>query len=371
MFRIIITLVYLLPIIYVFFRLKHHFIPYGYRKIYSLIFVILALFYPLTNFFFRNIFEKLFPDPMLILGAYTAVLFLYILLLILLFDIFLLLNRFLHLVSRPVIKKSRQQVKGLLIIVSLAIAIVIGGIINFNTIRTTNYQIEIPKRSSRTDHIKIAFIADFHIDEKTNGRYVERVIEKINTIQPDLMLFGGDIVEGDGYTEILDEFAKRLNQIKSEYRMYGVIGNHEIYAGDHTDQFYRKAGIRLLKDTVEVINNSINLIGRYDQHINDRQSLKELLSCCRDTLPVIMLDHRPTEIPQVSETCVDMQLSGHTHNGQLFPFNLITKSIYPISRGYEKIKNTHFFVTSGIRLWGPRVRTTGISEIMVIDVKFR
>jgi hypothetical protein len=89
-----------------------------------------------------------------------------------------------------------------------------------------------------------------------------------------------------------------------------------------------------------------------------------------DTLPVIMIDHRPTEIDSVSETAVDVQFSGHTHNGQLFPLNLITKKIYILSYGYRKIVNTHFFVTSGLRLWGPPVRTTGKSEIVVVDINF-
>jgi len=89
-----------------------------------------------------------------------------------------------------------------------------------------------------------------------------------------------------------------------------------------------------------------------------------------DLLPVILVDHRPTEMDQVSKTAVDVQLSGHTHNGQLFPINLIIKTMYELSWGHQKLGNTHFFVTSGIRLWGPPVRTTGKSEIMVIDVKF-
>ena len=89
-----------------------------------------------------------------------------------------------------------------------------------------------------------------------------------------------------------------------------------------------------------------------------------------DSLPLILIDHRPTEIDQVSRTTADVQLSGHTHNGQLFPLNLITKKIYRLSWGHRKIGNTHFFVTSGIRLWGPPVRTTGKSEIMIIDIYF-
>jgi predicted MPP superfamily phosphohydrolase len=85
---------------------------------------------------------------------------------------------------------------------------------------------------------------------------------------------------------------------------------------------------------------------------------------------MILIDHLPTEIDPVCKTHIDIQLSGHTHNGQLFPINLITKRVYELSWGHKKIGNTDFFVTSGIRLWGPSVRTTGKSEIMIINANF-
>jgi predicted MPP superfamily phosphohydrolase len=83
------------------------------------------------------------------------------------------------------------------------------------------------------------------------------------------------------------------------------------------------------------------------------------------------MDHRPTELQQASQTKVNVQFSGHTHNGQLFPLNLIVNRIYELSWGYRKIRNAHFFVTSGLRLWGPPVKTSGKSEIMVVDIYFK
>ena len=89
------------------------------------------------------------------------------------------------------------------------------------------------------------------------------------------------------------------------------------------------------------------------------------------TLPVIMIDHRPTELEQIGKAGVDISFSGHTHDGQLFPLNLILRNMYPLVYGYKKFTNTHSFVTSGIRLWGPPVRTVGKSEILVVDVRFK
>jgi predicted MPP superfamily phosphohydrolase len=184
------------------------------------------------------------------------------------------------------------------------------------------------------------------------------------------LVFGGDIVEGDREDENMTGFEKLFREISTRYGVFAVLGNHEYYAGQDKGSFFDKSGMKVLCDTIMVIDNSFNLGGRYDSHFRTRKTIYDLMKYATDSLPVILIDHRPTEIDQVSRTAVDVQLSGHTHNGQLFPINLITRRVYQLSRGYRKIGNTHFFVTSGIRLWGPAVRTTGKSEIMVIDITF-
>ena len=161
-----------------------------------------------------------------------------------------------------------------------------------------------------------------------------------------------------------------MDGIKTGYGVYGVLGNHEHYAGQEKGDFFDRAGIMILSDTNLIVNSEFNLAGRNDRHIRTRKPIGTILKFVTDSLPVIMIDHRPTEIDSISKTQVDVQFSGHTHNGQLFPINLITGKVYILSYGYRKIRNTHFFVTSGIQLWGPPVRTTGKSEIMVIDINF-
>ena len=99
-------------------------------------------------------------------------------------------------------------------------------------------------------------------------------------------------------------------------------------------------------------------------------SVEKLMEKADNSLPLIMLDHRPTEFPEVIASKTDIRLSGHTHRGQLFPNNLIMKTMYELNYGYKKIENVHFFVTSGIRLWRFPVRTIGKSEIMLINVTF-
>lgn len=184
------------------------------------------------------------------------------------------------------------------------------------------------------------------------------------------MIFGGDIAEGNREDENMIAVEKLFRKISPKYGVFTVLGNHEYYARQDKGNFFDKAGMKVLCDSFVVIDNSFNLGGRYDSHFRTRKTINKFLRSATDTLPVILIDHRPTDIDRVSKTRVDIQLSGHTHNGQLFPINLITRRIYQLSRGYMKKGNTHFFVTSGIRLWGPPVRTAGKAEIMVIDIIF-
>jgi predicted MPP superfamily phosphohydrolase len=369
MFHTIITLAYVIPNIYVFLRINQLFINKGYRLYYTLIYIFLVLIYPAGNFISDRVdgFIASVVDPV---ANYILPFWLYLFLFILLLDILLLINRMVKFIPADKLKSTRFKFAGLSLILVLASCVVIAGIINFNTIRTSEYKIDIPARSSGIEHLKIAFVADFHLQKGTNVHFVERFAQKIEIIKPDLMIFGGDNVEGDRADENLVPYEKILASIKARYGVYAVPGNHEHYAGQDKGNFFDRSGMTVLSDSIVFPGNLFNLAGRNDSHITTRKTIGELLKSVKDSLPVILVDHRPTEIEEVSKTHVDVQLSGHTHNGQLFPINLITKKIYILTWGYKKILNTHFFVTSGIRLWGPPVRTTARSEIMVIDITF-
>jgi predicted MPP superfamily phosphohydrolase len=369
MFHTMIIVAYIIPNIYVFLRIWQLFINKGYKLYFSLIYLLLVSIYPVSNFISEG--DTGFIARILtITGNYILPFYLYLFLFILVFDIFLLINIPLKILSAGRRKSTGFKTAALSLIVLFSLGVVVAGIINFNTIRTSEYRIEIPGKSSKARHLKIAFIADFHLEEGTNIHFVERFGKKIADINPDLLVFGGDNVEGDREDENMRAFEKILSSIKTRYGVYTVLGNHEHYAGQDKGSFFDKAGIKVLSDTIVVIDSSFNLAGRNDSHFRERKSIDELLKLVNDSLPVILIDHRPTEIEQVSRTAADVQLSGHTHNGQLFPINLITKKVYELSWGYRKIGNTHFFVTSGIRLWGFPVRTAGKSEIMVIDITF-
>jgi uncharacterized protein len=369
MFHTIITLAYIIPNIYVFQRIWQLFINRGHKVQYTLVYILIASIYPVSNLLSEE-HSGILTSVLTNTANYLLPFYLYLFLFMLVSDILLLVNRLFKIIPAEKLRRTRSKTIFLSLIVFLSLLVVFAGVINFNTIRTSEYRIEIPGKSSKVNHLKIAFAADFHLEEGTNIHFVERFVKKIAFIKPDLMVFGGDNVEGDREDENMIRFEKLLREIKTRYGVFSVLGNHEHYAGMDKGSFFDKAGITVLSDTIVVIDSSFNLAGRNDSHISGRKTIDDLFKSVTDSLPVILIDHRPTEIDQVSKTIADVQLSGHSHDGQMFPINLITRRVYMLSWGYRKIVNTHFFVTSGIRLWGPPVRTTGKSEIMVIDIDF-
>jgi len=160
----------------------------------------------------------------------------------------------------------------------LSIAVVVAGAINLNTIRVSKYRVEVPRRHSSVDHLRIAFVADIHIQQNTSLSFIEQLVKKVNALQPDLMLYGGDLIEGDRENETTEAIESVMKNIHTKYGVFGVTGNHEFYGGQEQGRFFRKAGITLLCDTIVKIDNSFFLAGRYDQHFKKRKSINEILS---------------------------------------------------------------------------------------------
>ena len=361
-----IMLVYAIPNIYLFFRVWTLFIAKRHRLAYVFVYIGVVLVFPLSGFIqyapVRHCVD--------VVSIYLLPFYLYLFLSVLAFDIFLLCNLFLKVLSKEKMKTPQFKRYGLLSIILVAAMVTVGGAINFNTIRVSEYTIEVPARSSKAKHLRIAFVADFHIDSDTPEGFIRKFVTKTNKLAPDIVFFGGDIVEGRSAGSNLQSRTEILKQVSAKYGAFGVLGNHDRYRGPEEDNFFNKSNIELLLDTVVVIGNEFSLAGRLDGGYERRKTVNELLETAVDTLPVIILDHRPTEFAEVIDSKTDVRISGHTHNGQMFPLNFIIKRMYELSYGYEKMGNTHFFVSSGIRLWRYPVRTAGKSEIMLVNVNF-
>ncbi|NMD09602.1 MAG: metallophosphoesterase, partial [Acidobacteria bacterium] len=175
--------------------------------------------------------------------------------------------------------------------------------------------------------------------------------------------------------EKLEHEAAQFRRLRSAYGVYGVLGNHDSFGGDRSS-FFEKAGLRMLRDEYVRIDASIYLAGRLDGRRRTadgggRKSIDDLLAPVPGDLPIILLDHRPTDLENLGRSRADLQLSGHTHNAQVFPLNFIARKEYEISWGYGVKGRSQVIVTTGVQGWGPPVRTAGASEIVVVRVTFQ
>jgi uncharacterized protein len=370
MFHLYITLAYIIPNIYVYVRIKNLFIGKDYRLLYTIIYLLIASIYPIIERFSDENLNS-FIQALSSISGYILPFFLYLFLIVLLFDLLLVINKLVQFITPERRKSFSFRLNMLIAMILLSIAVVVAGIINLNTIRVSKYTIEVPRKNSKIDHLRIAFVADIHIQQNTRIQFIQQFVKKIIALKPDLMLYAGDIVEGDNENETTKTIESAMKKIVTKYGTFGVTGNHEFYGGKGQSNFFRELGITMLSDTVLRIDSSFYLAGRNDEHFGQRKTAIRLLEGISHDMPVILLDHRPTQLQEVSQTIADVQVSGHTHNGQMFPINMITHAVYELNWGYKKIRSTHFFVTSGLRLWGPPVKTAGKSEIMLIDMNFK
>jgi len=314
---------------------------------------------------------------LLITAGYDALPYLmYLVLTVVLTDLVIGLLRLTGLLSAEAIRRPRVRAIRFWSMLLVPALVVTAGILNFNHLSISRYTIGVPRRSASAERLRIVFASDFHLGAATSPGFLPRFVETVNALDPDLILIGGDVTEGDRRGEGSEKFAASFRRLRAKYGVYGVPGNHEGFGGSDRSAFFAQAGIILLRDEVIKIDGVIYLAGRNDQGRPRpgqtlRKTVAELLAETPRDLPVILVDHRPTELQAASEAGVDVQFSGHTHDGQLFPVNFITARRYELVWGYKKKGPTHIFVSSGVQLWGPRVRTAGVSEIMLVDVEFR
>ena len=218
--------------------------------------------------------------------------------------------------------------------------------------------------------------SDLHLSPINNEAFLNKIVEKVNSLNPNIILLPGDIV--DDKAEILKRngIGFGVKNLKSKYGVFSCTGNHEFINGvEGSVKFARESGITVLQDEFIKIENLFYVIGREDVSKGNftkgkRELLKDIISNIDDNLPLILLDHTPVRLNEAVENKIDLQLSGHTHNGQMFPLNFITNLIYEVSWGYLKKGNTQFYVSSGVGSWGPPVKLVSDAEIVNLKIKF-
>ena len=324
-----------------------------------------------------------------LIGNYHLGVLLYIVIIVLILDIIRLILYKTKIIERGKNKKLFIITGSICIIIILSLSIY--GVINARIIQTTKYEITIPKTVEKMKELNVVMVSDLHMGSNIGYFQINNMVEKINEQNPDLVVIAGDIFNND--YSLLDDppkLIKTLKNIKSKYGVYAVYGNHDVeekllagftfghkksVANKKMSKFLKEANINILQDELVLIDNSIYLFGRVDyyklgENITKRKTPNEITQNLDQEKPIIVIDHEPRELEKLSKAGVDLDLSGHTHNGQLFPGNIYVKFAWENPYGYLKKNNMHSIVSSGVGLYGPNMRVFTKSEIASIKIKF-
>jgi uncharacterized protein len=220
--------------------------------------------------------------------------------------------------------------------------------------------------------ITIVAASDIHLGTSIDKKMLHKYVQMINARKPDIILLAGDITDRSFGPVMEQKMEQELSQLHAPLGVFAITGNHEYYSGvpEEINEYLRAAGIRMLHDSVALVDHSFYLIGRDDRTNPKRHTLESLVEGLKPELPKILLDHQPYNLQQAVDNNIDLQISGHTHNGQFFPGNLFVARIFEVGYGYKKKGNTHIYVSSGLGIWGPLYRIGTQSELVEINLKY-
>jgi predicted MPP superfamily phosphohydrolase len=366
--------IYSLVNIYIFFKgynaiacLKNH------SLLYSVIFFLFAVIFIAAKFL-ESKHSSVISDILNILGGFWLAFMLYGFLFFLLSDILLLILRVTGIIGGENIFLFR---KWSFIITAAASSLLISvGFINALIPVIKKYDITINKPAGEIKTLRIAAVSDIHLGSIIRKRSIIKLSGILKKMNPDIVLLLGDIVDGEIGPVMRGDLLRYFTCPKCNDGLLAITGNHEFIGGaSRTIPYIESKGIRILKDEMVTLEGGIQLIGRIDRdsrrfYGKERLSLGDLMKQADTTKPVILLDHQPFHLDESAKYGVDLQLSGHTHNGQIWPLNYVTAMIYELSYGYMKKGRTQFIVSSGYGLWGPRVRSGSRSEVLLINIRF-
>jgi uncharacterized protein len=342
----------------------------------SLLLLASALFVPM-GLVARRVAKPPVADTLAWIGLVFMGLFSSLLVLTALRDLLLLLLRVGNL-ALPVAQSLEGIRMETAVAVPLAgIAITLLGFLNARrTARVVTVRIPLRGLPPALDGFTIAQISDIHVGPTIKHRYLERIVESVNRLKPDLVAITGDLV--DGSVAELASQVEPLRRLVSKYGSFFVTGNHEYYSGvDAWVTELRRLGIRVLHNEHVVIErNGAKLViagvpdfggGHFhESHRSDPQ--QALAGAPADAAARILLAHQPRSAPAAARAGFDLQLSGHTHGGQFLPWNFLVKLQQPFTAGLHKVEQLWVYVSRGTGYWGPPKRFGAPSEITQLEL---
>lgn len=325
------------------------------------------------------------------ISTYWIGIMLYSLLYVVLFDLLRLIAK--HTKLKNTLLFSRGNVISIgSVVVACAVATCLYGIFNARNIKVNEYSITVNKSCGSDKHLKAVLVADLHMGYAIGVDHITNMVEKINQQDADIVIIAGDIFDNsyDGMDDP-EGIKAQLKSIKSKYGVYAVYGNHDIdekilmgftfdWGGKqlHSEKmtnFMKECNIKLINDESVLINDEFYLVGRRDTdkpgtEDGTRAEISELTKDLDKTKPIFVLSHEPDELQKTADAGADIDFSGHTHDGQLFPGNLTIGLFWENPCGMIKKDNMYSIVTSGVGVYGTFMRVGTDAEICSVDIDF-
>ncbi|MFN8207420.1 MAG: metallophosphoesterase [Bacteroidales bacterium] len=369
----------------VFFFLNYYIFKHGWdalprvswmRITYLILFVYLASAYIISRILDRTMGDNALVNILTWTGSFWFAALLYFFIAVVLVDLARLVN--LAIPWYPAwIKENYELFKTYLLsgTVLFVILLIIAGTINARmpVLRKVIIQIDKP---APVKQLTIAMASDIHFGTMLRTAKLEKLVSMMNGAKPDLIALVGDLME-EQRPWIKQDLGAPLRNLNAPLGVFAVTGNHEYINGaERAVQYFETLGIKVLRDTVIYPANWFVLVGREDKDMTrhggkGRKSLEQLLQQADRSLPVIVLDHQPLKLQEAVDAWVDLQLSGHTHDGQMWPFNYLIDRIYEVSHGYFRKENFQLYVSNGFGTWGPPVRIGNRPEVVLLTVRFK
>lgn len=325
------------------------------------------------------------------ISTYWIGIMLYSLLYVVLFDLLRLIAK--HTKIKNTLLFSRGSVISIgSVVVACAVATCLYGIFNARNIKVNEYSVTVNKSCGSDKHLKAVLVADLHMGYAIGVDHITNMVEKINQQNADIVIIAGDIFDNsyDGMDDP-EGIKAQLKSIKSKYGVYAVYGNHDIdekilmgftfdWGGKqlHSEKmtnFMKECNIKLINDESVLINDEFYLLGRRDTdkpgtEDGTRAEISELTKDLDKTKPIFVLSHEPDELQKTADAGADIDFSGHTHDGQLFPGNLTIGLFWENPCGMIKKDNMYSIVTSGVGVYGTFMRVGTDAEICSVDIDF-
>lgn len=338
--------------------------------VFWIIFWVLALSYIISMFLNKFISPNL-TNFLYLIGSYWMGLLMYTLLTFPIIGIINIIISKSHLSNNLTDKYYIYQT---ILIALVFIIITTIGSFNAKNSYVTSFDIDIDKPSFK-EPVNVIMVSDIHLGNIIKNKKLSNMVKEINDLNPDIVIIAGDIIDSDIKPFLNTNMGREFSKIKSTYGTYATLGNHDLMtkAEKQIVRILEENSVKVLRDESILINDSLYIIGRDDITINrfsenDRASLLDLTHNLDKSKALIVIDHNPKYINESLNANIDLQLSGHTHKGQIAPGNLVTNKMFEIDYGYLKKDNLNVVVSSGYGTWGPPIRIGSRSEIVQMNL---